>query len=207
MTWQQDLYDSMLTDVVTLTNRSDLEGECAIALRAATTNAHLTDAYFRDIAVTQVQLPNSSNQLGLDIPTLFGLVRGFSTIRPIDQNFNVLSPVESQRIEIVEMGDIYDPEYGNLRTNIAYASGNSLVIRCPIQCWGYVVEWVKAPQTRRDLYDSWIAQLAPSVIIFWAAALVMNTNGNEEKARSYLTQVEKLYIPQLKSNFLLSAMR
>lgn len=207
MTWQTDLYDSMLADVISLTNRPDLEVENAIALRAATTNAHLTDMYFRDVATTQVQLPNGSNQLGLDIPTLFGLVRGFVDIRPIDQNFNLMSPSESTKIEIVEIGDIYDPEYGNLRTNIAYASGSSLVVRSPIQCWGYTVQWVKAPQVRRDLYDSWIAQIAPSIIIYWAAALVLSTNGNEEKSRSYLTQVEKLYIPQLKSNFLLSAMR
>lgn len=207
MTWQTDLYDSMLTDVISLTNRPDLEVECAIALRAATTNAHLTDMYFRDIAVTQVQLPNSSNQLGLDIPTLFGLVRGFVDIRPIDSSFNVLAPSTGSKIEIVEAGDIYDPEYGNLRTNIAYASGSSLVVRSPIQCWGYAIQWVKSPQVRRDLYDSWIAQIAPSIIIYWAAALVMSTNGNDEKARNYLSQVEKLYIPQLKSNFLLSAMR
>lgn len=207
MTWQTDLYDSMLADVISVTNRPDLEVENAIALRAATTNAHLTDIYFRDIAVTQVQLPNSSNQLGLDIPTLFGLVRGFMDVRPIDQNFQLLSPGQNSVIEIVEAGDIYDPEYGNLRTNIAYASGSSLVIRSPIQCWGYAVQWAKSPQTRRDLYDSWIAQIAPSIIIYWAAALVLSTNGNDEKARSYLSQVEKLYIPQLKSNFLLSAMR
>ena len=207
MTWQTDLYDAMLTDVVGVTNRPDLEVESAIALRAATTNAHLTDMYFRDIAVTQVQLPNSSNQLGLDIPTLFGLVRGFIDIRPIDQSFNLLAPSQGSKIEIVEAGDIYDPEYGNLRTSIAYASGSSLVVRSPIQCWGYAVQWTKAPQVRRDLYDSWIAQISPSIIIYWAAAIVLNTNGNEEKARSYLTQVEKLYIPQLKSNFLLSAMR
>ncbi len=207
MTWQQDLYDSMLTDVISLTNRSDLEAESAIALRAATTNAHLTDAYFRDFAVTQVQLPNGSNQVGLDIPTLFGPVRGFSTIRPIDQNFNLLAPSQAHSIEIVEIGDIYDPEYGNLRTNIAYASGSSLVIRCPVQCWGYGVEWLKAPQVRRDLYDSWVAQSAPSIIIYWAAALVLSTNGDDDKARNYLNQVEKFYIPQLKSNFLLSAVR
>lgn len=207
MTWQTDLYDSMLTDVISLTNRPDLEVENAIALRAATTNAHLTDIYFRDIAVTQVQLPNGSNQLGLDIPTLFGLVRGFMDIRPIDQNLNLMSPSQTSVIQIVEAGDIYDPEYGNLRTNIAYASGSSLVVRSPIQSWGYAVQWAKAPQIRRDLYDSWIAQLAPSIIIYWAAALVLDTNGNEAKAKSYLQQVEKLYIPQLKSNFLLSAMR
>ena len=212
MTWQTDLYDGMVADIVELTKRPDLEAEAKIAMRAATTNTHLTDAYWRDCATVQVQLPNSSNQLALDVSTLFPGCRGFQTIRPIDQNFNLIAPgwldgEGRETIEIVEMGDIYDPQYGNLRNNIAYTSGSSLVIRSPITCWGYAISYLKAPQVRRDLYDSWIAQMAPDVIIFWAAAILFNTNGNEEKAKSYLSQVEKLYIPQLKSNFLLSAMR
>lgn len=207
MSFQTDLYDAMLADIYALTNRPDLEAETAIALRSATTNAHLTDVYPRDIVTQQVQLPNSANVVALNISTLFPMLRGVSTVRPLDINMNLLAPNEHNQIDVVEMGDIYDPEYGNIRQRIAYVSGDSLVIRYPISITGYVVEYLRAPQTKRALYDSWIAQMSPAIIQFWAAAIVMNTNGNEEKARSYLTQVEKFYIPQLKSNFLMGAQR
>ena len=207
MTWQTDLYDQMVADTITLTNRPELDAETELAVRAATTNAHLTDAYYRDVCTSHVQLPNQSYMVALDIPTLFPNARGFSQIRPTDFNGNLMSPYESKTIDIVELGEIYDPEYKNLRNNIAYASGDKLVVRNAINCSGYAVEWVKAPRTGRAQYDSWIAQMAPTIIQLWAAATVFNTNGNEEKARSYLTQIEKFYIPQLKQNFLLGVMR
>lgn len=207
MTIQTDLYDEMLENIITLTNRPDLEGETKLALQSATTNAHLTDVYPRDVTSVQVQLPNGANQLALDTPTLFPRIRGISTVRPLDVNQQVISGDRCNQIEVVELGDIRDPEYGNIRNNIAYMSGDKLIIRAPIQGWGFLVDYVQAPQTRREQYSSWVAQLAPSIIWYWAAALVFSTNGNEEKARNYLSQVEKFYIPQLKSNFLITQSR
>lgn len=207
MTFQTDLWDEMLQDIYSLTNRDDLEAETAIALRTATSNAHLSANYPRDVTVTQVQLPNSSNQVAFDMPTLFPNCRGFLDIKPIDSSFNILPLYQNPLIEIVEMGDIYDPEYKNLRTNIAFVSGAQLVVRCPIQCWGYMIQWSVAPQTRRELYNSWIAQMMPSAILYDAASIVLNTNGNEEKSVRYRKMVDDVYYPQLKSNFLLSAIR
>jgi len=210
MSFQTDLYDDMLDSVYTLTNRPDLEGETKIALRSATTNAHMTDAYFRDCVSQNVQLPNSAGTVALNISTLFPQFRGVGKVRPADVNGNLIdvgSYGSNGRINVVELGDIYDSEYGNVKNNIAYVSGDSLVIRTGINCSGYLIDWFKAPKTKREEYDSWIAQLAPSVIWYWAAASVFSTNGDEDKARNYLNQVEKFYIPQLKQNFLVGAMR
>lgn len=214
MTWQTDLYDDMLASVMTLTNRPDLEAETKLALRSATTNAHLTDAYFRDCVSQNVQLPNSAGTVALNISTLFPQFRGLGKVRPADVNGNLIDTGSyngngdrNGLIEVVELGDIFDPEYKNLRYNVAYVSGDSVVIRTGLNCAGFFVDWYKAPKTKREEYDSWIAQLAPSVIWYWAAALVFSTNGDEDKARNYLAQVEKFYIPQLKQNFLVGAMR
>lgn len=207
MTYQTTLYDGMLADIYTLTNRPDLDAETAIALRTATTNAHLTANYPRDVTTSQVQLPNSSNQVAFNMSTLFPNCRGFMDIKPIDSSFNILPLWQNQLIEIVEMGDIYDPVYKNLRTNIAFVSGDQLVVRCPVQNWGYAIQWSVAPQTQRALYNSWIAQMAPAIILYWAAAIVLATNGAEQKAADYMKQIEKFYIPQLQSNFLLSVQR
>lgn len=207
MSFQTDLYDSMLENVIALTARPDLEAETAIALRAATTNAHLTDAYVRDCVTQYVQIPNAVGAVSLNISTLFPQFRGISKVRPADVNGNLISMGDRGGIEIVELGDVFDQEYGTLRTNLAYVSGDSLVIRSPYNVNGFVIDWFRAPKVRRTEYDSWIAQLAPTIIELWAAALVFSTNGNDEKARNYLTQIQQFYIPQLKSNFLLGAMR
>jgi hypothetical protein len=207
MSFQTDLYDEMIDGINMLTNRNDLEGETAIALRAATQNAHLSDTYFRDVVTNNVQLPNTSTQAAIDIPTALPGFRGLIDIRGLDINQQPLWSPGSQQIDVVEMGDIYDPEYGNIKNNIAYVSGDKLIIRYPGSVGGYIFEYLRTPQTKRELYNSWIAQEVPAIILYWAAALVLATNGNEEKSRNYLTQVEKFYIPQLKSNFLFGAQR
>lgn len=207
MTWQTDLYDAMLQDVLDLTKRFDMTEEAAIAMRAATTNAHLTDIYIRDVTTTPVQLPNGSNQFALNVSTILPNCRGVQTVRPMDVNGNVIELNKQYEIEVVEMGDIYDPEYGSLRNNIAYMSGDSFIIRSPVTSYGVIIDWVRAPKTRRDSYDSWIAQIAPTIIILWAAAIMSGTNGDDDKAKGWLAQIEKFYIPQLKSNFLLGAAR
>lgn len=207
MSFQTDLYDEMIEGINMLTNRTDLEGETIIALRAATQNAHLSDTYFRDVVTNNVQLPNTSTQAAIDIPTSMPGFRGLIDIRGLDINQQPLWSSGSQPIDIVEMGDIYDPEYGNIKNNIAYVSGDKLIIRYPGSVGGYILEYLRTPQTKRELYNSWIAQEVPAIILYWAAALVLATNGNEEKSRNYLTQVEKFYIPQLKSNFLFGAQR
>ena len=210
MTWQTDLYDEMVADVVTYTNRRDQVGEIEIAMRTATQNAHLVDMFFRDKVTTQVQLPNGSVQFAIDIPTMLPGLRGLVDIRPCDLNGNVLYTdtfSNSSPIEIVENNDIYDPQYGNVKPNIAYVSGSNLIIRYPISIGGFIVEYARAPQTRRELYNSWIAQEVPAIITFWASAIIFSTNGNQEKAQSLLKQIQDFFIPQLKQNYLLAKMR
>jgi len=207
MSYQTDLFDAMVNDVITLTARPDLADETALALRTATNNAHFSDGYPRDLVTQTVQLPNASYQTTLNIPTLFPRFRGLSAIRPLDVNFvPVFAYGEEGRINVIELGDIYD-DYGAIKNNIAYVAGESLNIRSLTNTYGFLVEWFKAPETMRELYNSWIAQLYPDVILYWAASIVLDTNGNEEKAKKYMGMTQSVHIPYLKNNFLLGVIR
>lgn len=206
MSYQQDLFDAMVADVITLTARPDLADETALALRTATNNAHFSDAYSRDLVTQSVQLPNASYQTSLNIPTLFPKLRGLSAIKALDINGAPIAVSPDSQIEVIELGDIYD-DYGTLRNNIAYLAGENVNVRSLTNSYGYLVEWFKAPETRRDTYTSWIAQLYPDVILYWAASLVLDTNGNEEKATKFMKQVQQIHLPYLKNNFLLGVIR
>lgn len=199
-----DLYDSVYNDVVELTKRPDLESETAIAVRTATSSIHARAAFPRDSVVQLVKIPNSSFITSLDAQLLFPGLRGLSTVRLCDVNYD---PMEFPEIEIVEMGDIYDPIYRTLRNNIAYLAGTSVIIRSGTAAYGFVVEYFKVPSVRRDSYNSWIAQLSPDVIVHQAASLVFATNGNEEKSQKYAAIVDKMLFPELLSNYLTTAMR
>jgi hypothetical protein len=63
------------------------------------------------------------------------------------------------------------------------------------------------PLVQRENYNSWIAQLAPDIIIYQAAATVFGTIGEPEKVKAYTDMVEKTFKPQLIQNFTTSAMR
>lgn len=204
MSFQTDLYDKLLADILTLTNRPDLEAETELALRTATINAHHSDFYNRDHRTQLVQLPNPSYNSALDIQNLFPRFRGLETVQLLDVNY---IPINDPEIEIIEIGDILDSEYRFVKNNVAYVAGTTLNIRSNINSYGYSVGWYSSPQTRREEYNSWIAQLYDPVIVFWGAAIVLGTNGNEEKANRYGKMVEQQMIPYMKANYLVGKAR
>jgi hypothetical protein len=206
MSLQTDLYDSIYNDVITLTGRPDLADETAVAIRTATLSIHGRTNWPRDLQTQLVKLPNSSNITALDIQVLFPRFRGLASVRITDVNFSPINGPDAI-IEPVEVGDIYDPIYGQLRNNIAYVGGTTLNIRNYTACYGYLVDYYSIPQVRRDAYSSWIAQLSPDAIVYQAASIVLSTNGNEEKAKAYSNMVEKQLVPDLVSNFLTTIMR
>lgn len=206
MSYQEQLHDGILEDIYALTARRDLDVETELALRTATVNAHLCDAFPRDLFVSQVQLPNAAYMASLNIPTLFPGLRGLSQIRPLDSQMlpMVLSP--ENQLEIIELGDIYD-DYGQLKNQVVYLAGDSVNVRSFMNCYGFLVSWFKSPLLRRAEYNSWIAQLYPTVIVYWAASIVLDTNGNESKAKKYMDMTTQIHVPFLKSNFLLGELR
>lgn len=204
MSANTDLYDGIYNDVLELTKRPDLAEESLIAVRTATLSLHGRQAWPRDVATSLVKLPNASYLTALDAQVLLPRLKGLSTVRVCDVNF---APMESPHVEIVEMGDIYDPVYGTLKNDIAYIAGTTVNLRTSVAASGYLIEYFQVPRANRNEYNSWIAELAPDVIVYQAAAIVFTTNGNEEKASGYQRMVDKMLFPELVSNFLTSAQR
>jgi hypothetical protein len=204
MSAQTDLYDEILSDIITLTARPDLAEETAIAFRSAVATIHGRFNFPRDLTTVLVKLPNASYQTAIDIQVSLPRLRALSQLRVTDPQDN---PVNSPVIDIVEVGDIYDPVYNTIKNNIAFIGGSSLNIRSVIPASGYIIDYYLAPFTRREQFNSWIAQLSPEAIIFMAAATVFQTNGNEEKAATYLRMVENMYLPTLIANYGMSVIR
>lgn len=204
MTVYTDLFDSITDDVLALTKRPDLADETAIAVRTATLNVHMAEAFPRDAVTQLVKIPNASYITQLDAQVLFPRIRGLSTVRITDTDYN---PVEFPEIDIVEMGDLRDPIYKELKNDIAYLAGTAVNIRTSVPTTGYLVEYFQLPLIRREQYNSWIAQLAPDAIVYLAASIVFYTNGNEEKARAFDSFYQKTLLPGLRANFLTTAQR
>jgi hypothetical protein len=206
MSYSTDLFDQMVADVITLTARPDLESETALAVRTATNNCHFCDAFPRDMQSMAVNLLTPAYTAQLDLPTLFPRLRGISAVTILGSDGLPVLFKPGSGMEVIELGDVYD-EYGAMRNNVAYLAGDKLNLRTVVPAYGFLVEWFKAPATRREDYLSWIAQLYPDAILYWAASIVLSTNGNEEKAAKYMQMTQQVHLPYMKSNFLIGAMR
>jgi len=199
-----DLYNTIYDDVVTLTNRPDLAGETAVAVRTATISVHNSAAYPRDVETVPIKLPNPAYIVGIDAQVSLPRLRGISQIVGLDVDYNV---IESLAIDVVELGDTKDPEYGTWKNNIAYLAGTAVNIRCSMPVYGFVIDYFMTPQVRPELYSSWIAMLMPDPIVYMAASIVLSTNGNEDKAKSYMAFYQNVLKPQLDSSYLTSIIR
>lgn len=204
MTAQTDLFDSMLEDIYVFTKRPDLDLDTQLALRTATLAAHSYAAFPRDLNTSLVKLPNAVYQASIDAQVLLPRLRGLNTARIVDVDFN---PLEYPRIEVVQFDDIYDPEYQTLKNDIAYLAGTAVNFRHSVASYGYLVSYFQVPQVRRDVYNSWIAQLAPTCILLEAASIVLTNSGNMEKSKEYRTQIERIYKPQLIADYSQSVVR
>lgn len=204
MSAQTDLYDSIFQDIMALTKRPALVDETHLALRTATRTAHFGGAYSRDVSEQPVQIPNASYITSLDGQILFPRIRGLANVQLMDGTGAVMAKPE---ITVVEFGDIRDPVYHQIKNDIAYLAGTAVNIRSSVPASGYLVSFYQAPLVSRETYNSWIAQLAPDIIIYQAAATILGTVDDGRKAKTYMEMVERVLRPQLNQNFLTSEMR
>lgn len=204
MSLYTDTYDKIVADTITITNRPDLSAETEIAVRTATLSCHAFGAYPRDLSTQLIKVTEPSFVTAIDITKSLPRFRGLHNIIATDVDGN---PMDNPVIDIIDISEVRDPEYGNLRTNVAYVAGTALNIRASQALNGYILSWYQYPDTRRENYNSWIAQLAQDIIVMYAASIVLRTNGNNEKAESLWKQVNNVLLPQLNSNFLTTQMR
>lgn len=182
MSVQTDLWDAQINDIITITNRPELNAETQLALRMATLKVHLGDKYVRDLVTTQTALLGTSQTL-LQIATSTTLqrFRDVAQVQLLDVNGNLLDYPE---IEIVEPGDIYEVGYTGVRKPyIAWLAGTALNVYAACGMYGAQVVWYQSPNVTRDTYDSWIAQLFPDIIVWEGAMFIWNRTGNEAKAQ------------------------
>lgn len=188
MSASSDLWDSLVADVITLTNRPELTAETSLGVRNGLIRAHLCDQFPRDMQTSVLTNAGVSTTLFTIDSSALTRFRTISAARLLDVDGNVIYNPE---IEVVELGNIYDPDYPGVRKqNICYQAGTNLNIYVPCGTYGCSLDWFQSPAVTRDTITSWIAQMFPDVIIWEAAAFVWNRTGNTEKAREAMVTLK-----------------
>ena len=177
------LWDGLVDDVVTLTNRPGLVNETILGLKQGTMRAHLLDKFPRDLVITDYVDPSgeSVNELAIPTTSTFTRFRDVSAVQLLDVDSE---PLSAPVVELCEIDGIYEPSYPGVKKPwVAWLAGTSLNVYSVSGMYGARTNWWQSPNLDPDTYNSWIAESFPDVIVWYAARLVWNRSGNDAKMK------------------------
>ena len=175
-------FASLVSDVMTLTNRPDLVNETNLAVRAATLKAHQSDDYIRDLTEYSITFSASDYYQSLDFKLVVPLWRKPRYIRKYDPTATTGGPGDF--LKYIEPEKVID-EFRADRLDVFYVAGSNIQIRSStilsqILCGAYI-----NPDVTTAGYSSWIADDYPFAIIYEAAAIIFKTVGYDEQVPVY----------------------
>ena len=171
-------FTALVNDVYTITGRTDLVAETALAVRAATLKLHQSDFYPKDLVESRVQFSAASFFQALEYKTLFPSLRALSYARKYE------SGAAGKFLEIVSPTNILD-SYGIAKENICYLAGSVIQIRSSTKFSELLLAFYQNPITLPTTYTSWVADLHPFAVITEAAATVFKMIGKDEETAMY----------------------
>lgn len=175
------LFDDVLAEVYTLTNRSDLVAETKIAIKQATLAAHRSDVYPKDFR--EVSLPLTSAAIfSLDIPSYLSNWRSIGYIRPWDSVSASGAKIVLGPDEEIHPDKIFD-QYLDELVNVWYVAGTNLNIKLDSEWDTLVIGYYQNPVLNPEAsYESWIAREQPAAIVLDATKRVFEAIGYNEAA-------------------------
>lgn len=178
----------LITEVYTLTNRSDLVAETTAMVKAATLKAHLSDFYSADLKEELLATASPEYIISIDYTTALTNFRAIKYLRKYD----TATGESGDFIEILEPEEVLD-SYGKAKTDVAYVAGRVLQIKSSTQEQNLVIGYYTIPVVTDVGFLSWVAETYPYVIIFEAARVVFKTIGYDEQSATYERLVAEQY--------------
>jgi hypothetical protein len=191
-------FADMLTQVYTITGRSDLVTETTLALRQATLKAHNSDFFPLDIYEFAINFSSAAYYQQLDYQTLVPLWRSLKYIRKYDS----VGQTAGKFLKIITPELLMD-KYQVEQTDIVYIAGTQLQIKTSDSNQYFLVACYVNPNTDPANYSSWIANVQDTVIVTIAATIVFKMIGFDEQAQSYAALAAD-QLAMLKESYLLA---
>ena len=178
---------SIISDVYTLTNRPDLVGETALAVRAATIKAHQVDDWIKDFQEQSIQFSSADYYQTLDYKSVFPLWRKPRYIRILSSTGTpgtVLTYIEPEKVV---------DNFGANRVDVFYIAGAEVQIRTLAQQQYFAIGYYANPDVTISGFKSWIADDHPFAITYEAVATIFKTIGYDEQVATYRQMVADQY--------------
>ena len=181
-------FASLVSDVMSLTNRPDLIAETNLAVRAATLKAHQYDDWIKDLFEGSLAFSTSDYYQTLDYKTVVPLWRKPRYFRKYDYSVPPGTPGDFFTYIVPEK--VID-EFGAGRLDIFYVAGSALQIRSSTLFQYALFGCYVNPDVTEAAYSSWIADDHPFAIVYEAAAVIFKTIGFDEQAVMFREMVKE----------------
>ena len=173
-------FDTLLSQIYSLTNRPDLVAETTLALQSATLKAHHLDFFPRDLTETALtfSVPDYVQQLAYS--SLWPRFRALKYLRKYD----TLGQTAGTEFDIITPEKALD-SYKVERYDVCYMAGININIKSSTKDQYMLIGLYQNPDITPLGYNSWIADQHPMAIIFAASLMVFLTIGFQEQAAAY----------------------
>lgn len=177
------LFDDILADVYTITNRPDLVAESKLGIRAATIKLHSLEFWNEDREVESLSVVTANS--------LFSVAKSAFTFSPRKIEFfkKAVADIFFEEIDVVQMLD----RYGVKRFNTYYQAGSSFNFLTDSADTEVIVSYYRNPVATEIGYSSWIAEEYKELVAFEAAIFVFSSIGDKEQEQ----RIEKMAAQQL----------
>lgn len=197
-------FNSILEQVYTITNRSDLVAETKLAIKSATLQLHRSEYFYKDIFETALQFETKDFLQTIDYRTLFPRYRSLKYLRKFDplNNYGNMPSIDVNERDIFT---IITPEevlnsYGGSRTNVVYVAGSVIQVKSNTAIQFAVIGIYQNPDVSESGYTSWIADESEFAIIYKAASIVFGTILGDSARRSENDAQAQLEMQQIRNS-------
>lgn len=170
-------FNSLVADVMTITNRADLIAETQLAVKSATLQAHRQDFFFKDLKEYAIQYDTKDFLQVIGYRTLFPQYRSLSYLRKFDPTDSITAAAaqNGKFFEIISPQEVLD-SYGYNRPDVCYVAGSVIQIRSSTAIQYSLIGIYESPiVTNAETYNSWIALDFPYAIVYAAASQIMGS--------------------------------
>lgn len=166
------LWDDLVTEITTITNRPDLTAETSLALRQAVRAAHKSGKYWRDLSIVlKTGLSTTEALQSIDISADLPRFRQMAYVKSGSGEFFY---------KAVDINNLLD-DYDSYVLDVYYAVGTSLKIRGSAPEASYELCYYAYPiVTPTSSFASWIADEHRDLLVAWGASNVLSMVGEQE---------------------------
>lgn len=193
-------FQELVTEVLSITKRPDLQSRIEGAVRAATLKAHNQDFFYKDIRESGIAFEFAGHIQSFQPAQNFDNFRKVKYVRywhfdPAD------IPAFGRAGKFLTAIDIENSidGYGYIKEDVFYMAGDLIQIRTCTALTHCLVGAYTLPNITPDGFNSWIADEFPTAIYYEAARQICMQIGKNQDATNLRTAVAEEYA-QLKLN-------